>query len=106
MVFLFRNNQFLKDKMVQFALICTIIAILVSNLFYETGLRETSGNFLWQNFMCTYVLFLVCLIKLLKLVFDSNYNYKRYKWEIGIFFLHFMAGIVYFIKISITSSII
>ncbi|SFB21175.1 hypothetical protein SAMN05660845_2054 [Flavobacterium swingsii] len=105
-IFLYRNKPLLKEKMVQFALICIGISLVISCLFYESGRRELSGNFLWQTFMCSYLLFMVCLIQLLKLISNNVNKYKPYKIEIGLFVLHFVSGIVYFFKIAITSSII
>ncbi len=105
-IFLYRNKQLLKEKMVQFVLLCMLVGLSISYIFYESGRRELSGNFLWQNYMCSYLLFLVCLIQLIKLIIINKNKYKMYIIEIGLFALHFVSGIIYLLKIVITKSII
>ncbi len=105
-IFLYKNKQLLKEKMIQFALLNVAFSIIISCFLYEHGKREMSGNFYWQIFMCTYLLFMVCVIQLLKLIFNNTKSYKPFKIELTLFALHVLAGIVYLFKIVITDSII
>lgn len=105
-VFLYKNTQLLKVKMIQFALLNVVFSILISCFLFESGGREMSGNFFWQIFMCSYLLFMVCIIQLLKLIYNNSNTYKPYKIELALFALHAFAGIIYLFKIAVTSSIL
>src|SRR5690606_18692789 len=59
-VLLLKNKVLLKEQMIQFAILCTFFGLIISNTFYETGGRAMHGNFLWQNYMCSFLLFFVC----------------------------------------------
>ncbi len=99
-----KNKQLLKLDMIQFALISVTVGVLISYTFCETGDRAFDGNFLWQNYMSTFLLFMVCAIQLLKLVSKNPNGFKAYRIETIAFLLHFMATIVYFSKIISTQS--
>jgi hypothetical protein len=103
LVLLVRNRALLKEDMIRFALICAFFGQIISNTFYETGGRALHGNFYWQNFMCLFLLFFVCILQLLQLISANQNSWKKYRIEISIFALHFLSGILYFIKILVTN---
>jgi hypothetical protein len=102
-VFLARNRALFKVDMIRLALICTFFGQIISNTFYETGGRALHGNFYWQNFMCSFLLFFVCVLQLLQLISVNQNSWKKYRIEISIFGLHFLSGILYFLKILVTN---
>jgi len=97
-VLLIRNKNLLKQDMVLFAVLCSTISILIFYVLSETGSREFDGNFIWQTFICSFLMFFVCVIQLLKLIFTTETRFKAYKIEIIIFLLHFISGIYYFYR--------
>ena len=102
-VLLLKNRALFKVEMIRFALICAFFGQIISNTFYETGARALHGNFYWQNFMCSFLLFFVCVLQLLKLISANQNSWKKYRIEISVFCLHFLSGIIYFFKIIVTS---
>ena len=42
----------------KYALTLTVVGIIISAFLIETGPRALHGNFIWQNVICTYLLFL------------------------------------------------
>jgi hypothetical protein len=103
-VFLLKNKQIIKKTMIQFALGCLIVGLIISNVFTETGPRESDGNFLWQNYICAFILFFSCIYYLLKSIMASPNGIKKHMLEIVFLTLHFIAFIVYFIVIKQTLS--
>jgi hypothetical protein len=103
-VLLFRNRALFKEEMIQFAIMCSIIGLIIGYSLYETGSRSLHGNLTWQNIMCSFLLFLVCIVQLLKLIAANPLRWKAYRIEISIFALHFLSGILYFFKVLVTAS--
>src|SRR5690606_16130985 len=66
-VFLIKNRHLTKEYSVQFAVWGTLLAVIIANVFAETGERTSDGNFLWQSFMCSFLLFFICLLHLIKM---------------------------------------
>jgi hypothetical protein len=103
-VLLYRNSKLFKEEMIQFAILCSIIGIIIGSTLYETGYRSLHGNLGWQNVMCSFLLFLVCTLQLLKLIEANPLRWKAYRIEISMFALHFLFGILYFFKVLVTAS--
>lgn len=103
-VLLFRNSELCKEEMIQFAILCSVIGIIISSTLYETGVRSLHGNLGWQNVMCSFLLFLVCIVQLLKLIAVNPLGWRAYRIEISIFAVHFLSGILYFLKVLVTAS--
>ena len=103
-VLLFRNKTLIKIQHIQFAVFCSVLAFIIGNLLVETGERAFHGNFFWQNIMCSFILFFICALNLLKLVALNEFNWDKYKIEITTIALHFIFGILYLAKIFITTS--
>jgi len=103
-VLLYRNQTLCKEEMIQFAILCAVIGIIISSTLYETGVRSLHGNLGWQNLMCSFLLFFVCIVQLLKLIAENPLGWRAYRIEISIFGLHFLSGILYFFKVLVTAS--
>ncbi|RZJ71965.1 hypothetical protein [Flavobacterium sp.] len=103
-VTLAKNPKMLKEKMVQFALLGIAIALLIGNLFTEVGTRASDGNFLWQNIMCSFLLFMTCIYQIVKSVIADERGFKAFIIELLALSLHVLATLVYFIKIIKTDS--
>ena len=87
-----------------YALALTVFAIFISAFLIETGPRALHGNFLWQNIICTYLLFLVTITFLTpKLLNKQRWSIKD-KVLVGLFTAHACAGLLYPLKIVITTS--
>ena len=98
-VLILKNNQLIKSRLILYAISCTFFAILVSVTIIETGNRVYDGNFLWQVFMCSYLLFFSCILELLKLIKQNNFSFKKYFIELFVLTLHFVSGIIYLVNI-------
>ncbi|KIX20499.1 hypothetical protein SY27_11315 [Flavobacterium sp. 316] len=103
-VFLLKNKKELKTTMIKFALSCLVVGIIISNVFTETGPRESDGNFLWQNYICSFILFFSCTFYLLKSITTSPEGIKPFRIEVFFLLLHFIAFIFYFLIIKQTLS--
>ena len=103
MVVILKNKQFLKQKILQTVLLFTTIAILISITLTETGLRENDGNFLWQSFMCVFLLYFSCIYLLLKEITKLGSS-KKFFLEFTVFSIHFISGILYLINIFINKN--
>ena len=98
-VLILKNNQLIKSRLILYAISCTFFAILVSVTIIETGNRVYDGNFLWQVFMCSYLLFFSSILELLKLIIQNNFSFKKYFIELFVLTLHFVSGIIYLVNI-------
>ncbi len=101
-VFFFYYKEIIKYLPFVFALTLTISGILLSAFVVEEGPRQLHGNFTWQNIICTYLLFLSTVAFMIpKFINVKNRKIIFIKF---IFLLHFFGGIIYLIKIIVTTS--
>jgi hypothetical protein len=97
-------KEILSNTAFRYALSLTVFAIFISAFIIETGPRALHGNFLWQNVICTYLLFLSTIAFLTpKLINKQTWNVKD-KLTVGLFIAHACAGILYPLKIVFTTS--
>ena len=87
-----------------YALALTVFAIFISAFVIETGPRALHGNFLWQNVICTYLLFLATIAFLTPKLLNKQHWSIKDKVLVGLFTAHACAGILYPLKIVITTS--
>ena len=97
-VLLIKNRLLLKSEKIQFALICVILGLIIGFTFYETGVREWDGNFMWQTLMASFILFFVSVIELLKLIVNQPNGWKTHRLEIIFFVMHFCSGVYYIVE--------
>lgn len=99
--FISTKAAILKKPMVQLASLNYLGAVAVWVLFAETGFRKYHANFCWQAIVASYLLFLTLLIQFIKDSKSGEIN----KWQRivtgGAFLLHFVWGVVYWLKIII-----
>ena len=88
----------------KYALVLTLVGIVISALLIETGPRYNHGNFLWQNVICTFLLFLSTVAYLAPKILIKNTWTRPDKILCVLFFLHALSGIAYIINILITAS--
>ena len=93
----------LKYKPFKYALYLNIVGILIWAFIMESGSRMLHGNFIWQNVICSYLLFLTCTIYLLP-IYQSNPKSKRIQFLKGVFILHVLSGFAYLAKIFIVGT--
>jgi hypothetical protein len=103
-VTILKNKQLLQSKMIQFSVLAVLLSVIISISIRETGVRENDGNFLWQTFMCTFLLFFSCLFHLMVLINKSDNNWKKHLPELTAFTIHVISGIVYLLNIFITNN--
>lgn len=101
-VFIIYNKQILKYPPFVFASTLTLFGLFISAFLIEEGPRKFHCNFMWQNVICTYLLFLTTVAFLFPKI--SNTKSKKLKIIISIFGLHVIGGVVYICKMYITFS--
>jgi hypothetical protein len=99
-----KYREIMTDKPFVFAFILTIFGIITGAFLKETGPRVFDGNLMWQNIICTYLLFLTTVSFLLKKskTVDSKLRGNKLLW--GIFYLHTISGFIYLIKFLIVGN--
>jgi hypothetical protein len=97
-------KEILKYKPFNYALCLTIFGLLISIFIKETGPRFGHGNFLWQNVICSFLLFLSTLSFLAPKFLNKKTKSKKTKLLMVIFFIHGFSGILYLLKIFLTKS--
>lgn len=95
-------KNILKYKPFLFSISLAIAGILLSAFVYETGPRMYHGNFMWQNIICCYLIFLSTISFLTPTLLDKNSWTRKDKIMVGLLILHFLSGILYLIRIGIT----
>lgn len=97
-IFVAKGSPF-KNTIVQFAIVNFSIAYAIWVLFAEEGGREFHGNFIWQVVITTYLLFFSLLLNFIREVELKHISHKNILIIGGAFLLHFIWGIVYWLKI-------
>ena len=87
-----------------YALCLSIAGIVLAAFVMETGPRMLHGNFMWQNVICTYCLFLTTILFLIPKFFGNNPIPKTVKVLGVILLLHSLSGIAYLTNIAYTLS--
>ncbi|HRG59541.1 MAG TPA: hypothetical protein PK323_11335 [Bacteroidia bacterium] len=97
-------NEIINYKPFKYALHLTIVAIIISAFIMEQGPRSSHGNFLWQNIICTYLLFLSSISFLINNFSSKASLSKKDKLILCVLALHVISGILYLAKIWYTLS--
>lgn len=95
------NNSFL----IKYSVLLFTFAFLISVFIAEKGPRMYHGNFMWQNVICSYILFLSTTIESLKIIIVNGFRSLKIKILTLIFLLHAFSGIFYVIRIFILKRI-
>ncbi len=99
MYIFYTKGSVLKDQLVSFAGLNFLFAIFIWILFIETGFRRYHGNFYWQLVIANYLLFFTMLIHLLNQVRNNTNITISKKVLLALFILHFLWGVIYWVKI-------
>jgi len=88
----------LNDKLLQYAWLNFLIALLIYILFFETGERAYHGNFSWQTIVCNYILFLTSTIFLIRQATSKVRAGRKLKIVVLIFLAHVFTGLLFILK--------
>ncbi|WP_106794932.1 hypothetical protein [Aquimarina sp. Aq78] len=97
-------KEILKFKPFMFAFYLTLIGILISAFFIETGPRRYHGNLVWQNVICAYLLMLTTVAFLIPKLWGKDRLSRKNVFLWSLFILHFLSGVLYLFKIYFTGS--
>jgi hypothetical protein len=98
-VLIFKNQLLIKKDSIQLAILSVFFGIIIGITLYESGPREFDGNFMWQTFIASFILFFICTLELLKLVLNEIDGWKKHRLEIALFLIQFLSGIYYLSRI-------
>jgi len=87
-----------------YSLILTIYGIILSAFFMESGPRMVHGNFMWQNVICTFLLFLSTTVFIIPKALNKDIPTTKMKILGLLFIAHVTSGLLYLLNIVLTSS--
>jgi hypothetical protein len=91
-------------SIVQYGLALTILGLLISIFIGEDGPRSTHGNFIWQNYICIYILILTMGLSYIKTLSKKPISLIKAIALLSIYLFHLAAGIFYLINMINTGS--
>lgn len=92
-------QKLVNDLLFKYASTLFYVALLLFILVAENGVGEFHGNFGWQGMMCMYVLFLVCIAKLVSFIKEQGKLSTKDYLILAVMAIHFLAGVVYLYRI-------
>ena len=100
------RKEYFKNILTKYVFFLYVTGLIIFSTLSETGLREFHGNFSWQNIVCSYILFMVTGLLLLKKIIsnDTILIEKKNKVLVLLYLLHFLSGIMYIGKILLSRS--
>ena len=102
---IFLNSKIIKNIPFLYSLCLTIAGIIISAFIKESGPRMYHGNFMWQNIICSYLLFFSTILFLSPYFSSKNLKTNgKMAFLFGLFLLHAFSGILYIVKLGLTSS--
>jgi len=103
-VLLINFKIMIKKVPVQLALFYELAAWGESALFYEKGIREADGNWMWGSFLSMLIVWMVFLISYIEILHDKNVSEKRKKCNlyvgVPLLFAHLLFGISFWYQCS------
>jgi hypothetical protein len=85
-----------QDSILIFAWVGMLIALIIGIMFVETGIRLEEGNFFWQAYICSFILFMVSVFKTHG---ELSLKYKKINKYQVLFFLHVIFGLFYIARL-------
>ncbi len=92
-------REVFKNKIHLFVTSMSVLGFFEALCLVESGTRSVDGNFLWGYSFCLFVLFLCCLVKMLRFP-------RKTLWQKGllvtmsfVYFCHLYCGIQFFIRL-------
>lgn len=82
------------------------VSLAISAAFMQAGAEYYNWSFRFQQYVAAYLLFLVSVLFVREKLRRNGYRLKGAKmwWNVGVFVLHFISGLVYLAKIWWTMS--
>jgi hypothetical protein len=93
-----------KNKAFIFALILTILGLVIFALVVEEGPRKYHGNLGQQNIICAYLLLVTAMSNVIGKTIDTKHEGSYFTWHKYVFVAQFLSGIAYFIWMFVTGS--
>ena len=78
----------------KYAFCLTVFGIIISAFIIEKGPREFHANFLWQNVICTFLLFMTTVAYLSPKLLSKETWVIKDKILVTLFFVHALSGIL------------
>ncbi len=103
-VFVLFFRRAINKKIYIYAVLLFIVALLIYIFVQETGLRATHGNFGWQVIVCNYILFLISVSIGLEYVKEKGLKNIKSIIFFTVFLFHFISGILYIMKLTISGN--
>jgi len=100
---LFNLSKVKNSQLFWFSTLSFIVSVFIYLFIAETGPRATHGNFYWQIVICTWISFFVALLALLK-DFKIEGKTLKNKFLMSTYFLQFLMGIFYFVRLVLTGN--
>lgn len=98
-------NKIKNSLLLQYSGALFILGLLILILFAESGIRFGHGNFRWQAIVTNYIFFLSTVILFYKILKEGNFKIGNKGWfMIAVYFIHFLCGLGYVIKMIIQKS--
>jgi len=85
-----------------YALALSIVGLGISAFITETGPRMSHGNFMWQNYICAFLVFLTTASFLSQKFLTKKNRSRKDIIAIGFFLLHALSGVLYLVKLLVT----
>ncbi len=105
--FIFNVKKCLHDKEFWYVSLLFVVSIAISYIFIELGPRYGHGNFLWQTFICLWLVYYYVLKNISPSIISIFKGEKISASNIVLIILYiccFFTGVFYFIKYMITNS--
>ena len=101
-LFITHFKKFFKDKTYTFAFIMDAISLFMYLFMNETGERKYHGNFSWGSYFAMMVTFIISTVILHNSRNEEMKHKKAYLITgYSLFALHFIFGIIYFIRLQL-----
>jgi hypothetical protein len=99
--FLLFPKAIFKDRLLGYTVLLVFFGLLISIFIGEEGARAHHGNFLWQNFICCFMLMMTVSLSCLEKRIKGEL--LGWKWILltSIYILHLLAGLGYFLHMGI-----
>jgi hypothetical protein len=104
-IYLVFNVKLFKEKLFLYGLSFLLIGFAIYINIIETGPRQQHGNFFWQLLPCTYLIFLILWLKIIKDFFKKPFSIISVALHIvfvSTYVAHLISGYYYFLNIYTT----
>jgi hypothetical protein len=101
-VLIFNFQQIIRDKTMLLAWLGFLVSLVQTYFLAEGGNRFGNGNFLWGSQIMLFILFVVSARYLWRIKIGSrSFSNPEKAIELGIFSLHVLAGVAYYVSLMV-----